>query len=116
MQIQVTTDNHIKGSPELTSLVENIVEGALTRFGDRVTKVVAHFTDENSAAKKIGNDKRCVLEVRIAGHQPIVVTNDGSTIQEALDGAAEKMEKTLDRTLDRLDKPKGRTSFAGDQS
>lgn len=116
MHIQVNTDNHIECGEELTREVEAVVEGALGRFGDRITRVEVHLTDENSRSKSGDNDKRCVMEARLAGLQPITVSDDGSTLDLALNGAADKLEKTLKRTLGRLDDPKGRTSYGGDQT
>ncbi len=115
MQIQVNTGNHTEGGADLTRQVEAVVEGALGRFRDRITRVEVHLTDENSAKKSGGNDKRCTMEARPAGHQPITVTADASTLAQALDSAAEKLEKSLKRTFDRLDDPTGRVSFAGEQ-
>ena len=114
MQIQVNTDNHTEGRAELIRHVEDVVENSLGRFGARITRVEVHLSDENSRSKSGGNDKRCVMEARLAGLQPITVSADGSSSDQALDGAARKLEKTLKRTLERLDDPKGRTSFAGD--
>jgi ribosomal subunit interface protein len=114
MQIQVNTDSHIVGGANLTRHVEEVVEGALGRFSDRITRVEVHLTDENSRSKSGDGDKRCVMEARLAGLQPITVTADGGSLDEALDSAADKLEKTLKRTLGRLDDPKGRMSYAGE--
>lgn len=116
MQIQVNTDHNIEGSEELTRQVEMVVEGALERFGNRITRVEVHLTDENSSQKSGDYDKRCVMEARLAGLQPITVSAQGASLDQALDGAADNLKSTLKRTLDRRDDPKGRTSFAGDQS
>jgi ribosome-associated translation inhibitor RaiA len=116
MQILINTDNHIDSGPNLKELVESVVQGTLERFGDRVTRVEVRFTDQNSAAKESQGDKRCVLEARLAGLDPIVVSQDGDTLEQALDGATETLEKTLDRRLGKLEDPKGRTSVAGDQT
>ena len=113
MQIQVNTDNHIAGSADLTRQVEDVVEGALGRFSDRITRVEVHLTDESSSEKSSDNDKRCVMEARLAGLQPLTVSADGSSLEHALGSAADKLEKTLKRTLGRLDDPKGRMSYAG---
>jgi ribosome-associated translation inhibitor RaiA len=114
MQIQVNTDNHTAGSADLIRLVEGLVEGALDRFRDRITRVEVHLSDESSSEKSSGNDKRCVMEARLAGLQPITVSADESSLEHALSSAADKLEKTLKRTLGRLDDPKGRTSYAGE--
>lgn len=113
MQVQVNTDNHIEGGAELTREVEAAVDAALGRFGDRITRVEVHLGDENSSAKGGDNDKRCAMEARLAGLSPITVIHHASTITQAIDGAAEKLEKTLTRTVERLDDPKGRTSYGG---
>ena len=115
MQIQVNTNNHVEGTAELTRHVESVVEAALGRFNDRITRVEVHLGDENSSGKSGDSDKRCAIEARLAGLQPIAVTDHGSTLDEALGGAADKLEKVLDRTLGRLDDVKGRTSMGGDQ-
>jgi len=115
MQIQVNTDNHTEGSADLTRQVEGVVEGALGRFTDRITRVEVHLTDESSSSKSRDNDMRCVMEARLAGLQPITVSADRSSMEHALSSAADKLEKTLNRTLGRLDDPKGRTSFAGER-
>ncbi len=116
MQIQVNTDNQTEGSAELTLKVESTLESELPRFSDRITRVEVQLSDENGSQKSGDSDKRCVLEARLTGMQPIKVSADGSSVEQALDGAANKLEKTLKRTLGRLDDPKGRTSYAGDQA
>jgi ribosome-associated translation inhibitor RaiA len=107
MQVQVNTDNHIMATADLIQQVEASVESALGRFSERITRVEVHLTDESSSAKHYGNDKRCVLEARLSGMKPVSVSHDGTTIEQALDGAAERLQK--------LEDPKGRTSFGGDQ-
>ncbi|TKB94126.1 MAG: HPF/RaiA family ribosome-associated protein [Nitrospira sp.] len=101
MQIQVNTDNHIHRREEIVALVETSVEGAVGRFRDRITRVEAHLSDTNSHKTK-GDDIRCVLEARLAGHQPIAVTHQASTVELALSGAADKLERSVESTLDRL--------------
>lgn len=115
MQIQVNTDNQIEGSEGLNRQVEEVVEGALARFGDRITRVEVHLSDQNSSQKTGDNDKRCVMEARLAGLQPIAASSDGSSLDQALDGAAAKLEQSLTRTLGRLDDSKGRASIDGEQ-
>jgi ribosome-associated translation inhibitor RaiA len=116
LQIQINTDNQIEGGTELTLDVKAVVEDALGRFHERITRVEVFLSDKNSSQKSDGIDMRCVMEARLSGMRPIVVTADGSSLEQALHGAANKLEKTLKRTLGRLDSPKGRMSYAGDQS
>lgn len=114
MLVQVNTDNHVDGTEELTRLVEAEVAGAVGRFGDQITRVEVHVNDVNGP--KSGGDKRCMMEARISGHQPVAVTHVADSIPEAVTGAAEKLERSLDRTLGRLSDHKGRTSMGGDQT
>jgi len=116
MQIQVNTDSHIEGNAELTRQVEAVVEAALGRFADRITRLEVHLTDDSSRSNALDKDKRCLMEARLSGLQPITVSHQGAALEEALNGAADKLEKTLDRTLERLNNPKGRTSYSGDET
>ena len=96
MQIQVSTDNHIiVGSAELTRQVDAVVANALSQFDDRVTRVEVYLSDENGSQKSAENDKRCVMEARLAGLQPIAVSHHGTALEQVIDGAAVKLENTL---------------------
>ena len=106
MQIQVNTDNQIEGGEALTRLVEDVVRDVLSRFADQITRVEVHLSDENSSQKAGGDDKRCMMEARLAGLRPISASHRDATVEQAIDGAAEKLETSLERTLGRL----GRTS------
>lgn len=103
MQIQVNTDNQIDGTAAMISYCQAIVQDKLERFGDRITRVEVHLTDVNGRKKAGGNDKRCLLEVRLAGLQPISVTDHGNTQDQALRGAVGKMQSLIDSTLGKLD-------------
>jgi len=113
MHIQITTDNHIRGGEDLTRAVELSVESTLGRFGDRITRVEVHLTDENGA-KSGDDDKRCVMEARLNGLRPITVTHRGATVDQAVSGAAHALERTIDSTLGRLHDHKGRTPYGGE--
>lgn len=114
MLIQVTTDNHIHGSEGLKQKVEDQVTAHVTRFSEFITRIDIHLRDEN--AHKPGIDKRCVIEARIAGRPPISVSHDGKTIEDAVIGASEKLERTLEHHHDKQHDHKGNTSMGGDQT
>ncbi len=107
MQIQVNTDHHITGSEQLNDQVQSTVEAGLGRF-KQLTRVEVHLSDDNGA-KSRGEDKRCLLEARPAGMQPVVVTHLAGTIDDALDGAVTKMSKLLDSTFEKLHRTRGKT-------
>lgn len=54
-----------------------------------------------------GADKRCMMEARPAGQQPVAVTNHGSTVDEAVSGALRKLGSLLESRFGRLDLRKG---------
>jgi hypothetical protein len=103
MQVQVRTDNHVVESAKLTRQVEAVKENAISDFGDRVTRVEVYLSDENSGQKSAENDNRCVMQARLAGLQPIVVSHQGTFLDQAIDGATAKLENILKRMLGRPD-------------
>lgn len=101
MNIQINTDNHIDGGQKFSDYVSGVVSSAFGRFSNQLTHVDVHFSDQNSSNKIGSNDKRCMIEVRIAGRKSTAVTNDASSIDEALIGATEKMKHSIESTLGR---------------
>ncbi|MEO6538196.1 MAG: HPF/RaiA family ribosome-associated protein, partial [Ferruginibacter sp.] len=90
MIIQINSDNNITGTEELSNFVESTIAETLKRFDNQVTRVEVHLNDENSHKNGM-KDKRCMLEARLEGMQPIAVTALGDTIQEALKDALGKL-------------------------
>ena len=108
MQVQINTDRNIEGHEALAAQVSGVVESALSRLSDHITRVEVHLSDENSD-KKGGKDKmRCMMEARIEGGQPIAVTHQAATVDQAVDGAAGKLSRMLKSTLGRLRDQKSR--------
>ncbi|MBU1565554.1 MAG: HPF/RaiA family ribosome-associated protein [Proteobacteria bacterium] len=103
MQIQINTGPNIEIHEAFSAEVSGIVESALNRFSDTITRVEVHLSDENSD-KKVGHEAmRCMLEARIKGRQPIAVTNHASTLDEAVNGAADKLIRLIEHTIGRQD-------------
>jgi ribosomal subunit interface protein len=101
MQVQFNTDENIEGTQELAQHAESLVRRVLERFKDHVTRIEIHVSDVNGS-KVSENDKRCLMEARIAGRQPIAVTEMANTVHQALDGAAHKLRRSLDTALGKL--------------
>ncbi len=95
MKIQLNTDSHIVGSQALTDEVERKITSTLKRFSDRITRVEVHLSDLNST-KTGTEDKRCVVEARVAGLSPISASHQAPTLALAIDGAREKIANALD--------------------
>lgn len=94
MQIQVHGDNHIEGSVQLAEWVSASISSKLERFDDEVTRVVVHIADENGD-KAGSRDKRCQIEARPKGQQPVSVTHKAESVHLAVDGAIEKLNTSL---------------------
>lgn len=101
MNIQFNTDNNINGSERLNEYFTTTLSESLNRFSNQITRLVVHLTDENSS-KEGQNDKRCVLEARVEGLQPIAVTNHGNNIEQAVKGAVDKLKSSLDTAIGRM--------------
>jgi ribosome-associated translation inhibitor RaiA len=101
MQIQINSDRNIEVHEALAAQVRGVVENALSRIGDNITRVEVHLSDE-IGHKSSQNDKRCVMEARLEGRQPIAVTHQASTLDQAVDGAADKLNRLIEHSLGRL--------------
>ena len=101
MQIQINTDRNIEADDHLTTDVEDAVQGALGRFGERITRVEVHLSDVNAA--KGGRDNRCLIEARVAGMPPVAVDEQAHSLRDAIRGAAGKLERALATRLGRID-------------
>jgi ribosome-associated translation inhibitor RaiA len=101
MQIQVNSDNHIQNSARLEDWVRTTVETSLERFEEDLTRVEVHLKDENGD-KGGSQDKRCQMEARPKGHQPISVSHSAPSLDQAVDGAATKLNHALDHLFGKL--------------
>src|SRR5690606_39314065 len=70
MLINLNTDNNIDGNERLSAYLETQLTDGLSRFSSYITRIEVHLSDEN-ANKEGRDDKRCVLEARLEGLQPI---------------------------------------------
>ncbi|HWJ17789.1 MAG TPA: HPF/RaiA family ribosome-associated protein [Geobacterales bacterium] len=101
MQVQINTGHNIEGHEALSAHVSDVVKNALVRLSDHITRVEVHLSDENGD-KSGPNDKRCVMEARLEGRQPVAVTHQAATLDQAVEGAAHKLTRLIESTLGRL--------------
>ena len=101
MQIQINSDHQINPSPELASRIRALVQDTLDRHSDRITRVEVHLNDQNSI-KSGNNDKRCLMEARLAGLGPIDAQHEADSLQLAIDGALEKLERAIEHKLGKV--------------
>ena len=101
MYIQINTDHNIEGHQALNSHVSGVVESALIRFSDYITRVEVHLSDVNSNKKGGNDDMRCMMEVHIKGRQPVAITHQAATVDQVVDGAVDKLTSLIETTLGR---------------
>lgn len=90
MQIQINTDKNINGSEELSKNLSAQLEDKLKRFTGRITRIEVHLSDEDGPKKGV-NAKRCLIEARLEGRNPIAVSNSENNIPQAFSGAITKL-------------------------
>ena len=101
MQINVNTDKTIDRTQGLDEHVQTVVGAAVQRFGEQITRIEVHLSDENSE-KSADGGSRCTLEARVTGYQPVAVSNHAATLHQAINGAADKLKRAIDSALGRL--------------
>lgn len=111
MQIQVNSDNNIQGDETLAAYVERELRDSLSRYESQITRVEVHLGDVNGA-KRGENDKRCMIEVRLAGRQPETASDLAGDLRTAINGANKKLLRVLESSLGKRD-VKGGDSIRG---
>ena len=101
MLIKINTDHNIQGREALAGRLTGVVEQALARVSEHITRVEIHLSLE-SGGKSGQSDKRCVMEARVESHQPIVVSDQAGSLDQAVEGAAAKMLRAVDSAYGRL--------------
>lgn len=105
MLIQFNTDNHVEAHQELAPDIIAQLESSLARFASQVTRVEVYLHDMN--AERSGSaDKRCTIEAKASGYDPVAVSNDAANLMTAFNGARDKLVRTLDRRFGKLRNPK----------
>jgi ribosome-associated translation inhibitor RaiA len=102
MDIHVHTDHNIDGREALATWVTGVIEQSLGGVSRRISRVEVHLTDENSDKKTRADDMRCVLEVKIDGRPPLVVTEQADTIHNAVIAGSDQLARLVDHTLERV--------------
>ena len=101
MQIQINSDHQLNPSPQLATRIQSLIRDALERYSERITRVEVHLNDQNSM-KGGSNDKRCLMEARLAGLGPVDVNHEAESLDLAIDGAMEKLERAIEHKLGRV--------------
>lgn len=101
MTIQINTDNNLNVHEAFGNKLEDSLTKELSRFSEHITRLEVHLSDYNGSKNGI-NDKRCLLEARLEGRQPVAVTQIANNYEQALHGAINKLKSSLDTILGRI--------------
>jgi ribosome-associated translation inhibitor RaiA len=112
MQILLHTDTHTDGSHPMAEHLSTVVNHALGRFGDRVSRVEAHLSDADSEAKAGPDGIHCTLEARLPGLETIVVKDHADNAHQAIEGALRKLKRAVGAEIARHD-PRGHAAQIG---
>ena len=99
MQIQIFSPGIDVPDP-LRVYVEKNLQEVLKHFVERLTRVEVHLKDVNSSRKN-GVDKRCLLEARPRGLDPVTAEHDAPEFKEAVHQAILKLERALQHRIDK---------------
>lgn len=101
MTIQINTDNNVRVSEKLRTPIISLISEELSRFSQQITRLEVHLSDENGDKQGL-NDKRCLIEARLAGMNPIAVSNHANTHEQAVEGAVDKLKTSINTLIGRL--------------
>jgi len=99
MQIKVNTAE-TSVTDALHQRVVDRVTRAVRHVGRTVTRVEVHLRDDKRG-RRGQDDRRCLMEARLAGHDPLVVEASGRDLYRTIDRASEKLARALDRAVQR---------------
>ena len=98
MLIEVRTDGNINGGEQFSDRVKAELRTALHRHGDRIRRVDGPLSDA-VGNKTSHDDKCCMIEARLDGREPIVVTHQENSLDQAIHGAVHKLKQSIDSAL-----------------
>ena len=98
MQIQINAGD-VQHSDAIDERIEEEVRTALELFSEQVTRVEVHLRNLNGP--KHGVDKRCLMEARLAGLDPLAVEADAEDLYQAVHLAAGKLERAVKHRIER---------------
>ncbi|BFM48522.1 HPF/RaiA family ribosome-associated protein [Marinomonas sp. THO17] len=99
MNIKVQS-RRLRLTKELKNYVKRRIGFALNARFNRIKRVVVTLSDVNGP--KGGEDKRCQVFVQLDGKQDVIVDHKQTSLQAAIDIAADKVSRTVSKRIERL--------------
>lgn len=112
MQILLHASPDTDGSAGMSHHLRTVVQHALGRFGERVTRVEAHLSDADGRSRAAPDALHCTLQAHVVGSEPVVVKHEAGNAHQAIDGALRKLKRAVGMVLARQD-PRSRRPAAG---
>lgn len=113
MQIQVHSDATIQGGESLEAWATEEIHSKLDRLKEHVVRVEVFLTGVDAMKSTGGPGKKCVLETRANGRQPMAVNAEAEKVRDAFNAALEKLRRAVESDLDKLRDKNGRESVRG---
>jgi hypothetical protein len=101
MTIQFNTDSNINGTEDFTAPLIHLIEDELRKFSSQITRIEVHLSDEDGDKDGL-KTKRCLLEARLSGMNPIAVSCQSETEEQALSESLDKLKSSLETIVGRL--------------
>jgi len=101
MKIQFNTDKNINGTKDFVTPLTILIEEDLEKYSSQITRIEVHLSDEDGDKDGL-NAKRCLLEARLSGMNPIAVSSQSDTEEQAVSESLNKLKSSLDTILGRL--------------
>ncbi len=101
MTIQINTDKNLSVHEEYDNQLEDLLTEELSRFDEHITSLQLPLSDENGN-KESQDDKKCLLEARLKGRQPIAVSALANTYDQVVNSAIDKLKTSLETIIGRL--------------
>ena len=103
MHILLHSDLNTDGSQLMNEHFTGVVNGAMGRYGDRITRVEAHLSDADGQARSSAGEIHCTLEARLVGLDAVVVKAHAGNAHEAIDGAVRRLRRAVGAEIGKHD-------------
>ena len=106
MQVLLHADHNTDGRHQMAEHLEVVLQAALERFGERVTRVEAYLSDADSKTKASADAIHCTMEARLVGLAAVVVKDHAGNAHQAIEGAVHKLTRAIGSAISKHD-PRG---------
>lgn len=100
MKIQFNTDKNIKGTEDFVAPLTLLIEDVLEKYSSQITRIEVHLSDEDGDKEGL-KAIRCLIEARLSGMNPIAVSSQSDTEEQAVSESLNKLKSNLETILGR---------------